>query len=802
MESQPASALLTPPPPGTRLGDFVLEEEIGRGGMGVVYRAWQESLQREVAVKLLRDSALAEPSLLERFRAEALAAAALQHPGIVRVHGSGEADGVFFYAMDYVEGRSLAEVVRDGGPLEPKRAAALAAEVADAMQHAHDMGVVHRDLKPSNVLVDAQGRARVLDFGLARREGSESLTVSGDVLGTPGYMSPEQAEGNRAASGAPAVDVFGVGAVLYFMLTGRAPFTGDSASEVLRRAADGVVTPPRTVNGQTPRALETVCLKCLRRAPGERYASAGEVAADLRRFLADESVLAQPVSVFRRGRDWLRRRPRTAAVLLILAAALVAGGLWLRHHWLYVREQEIVCVWAVRTVQGMEPVRVLSADEWQRRTVSTRLIRRGSRGPVVRYESIAGDGRVIPGGISAPFFEIASALPRQKLPLRAVLAYDDAGRVSEETLYDSTGGVAGRTRWIYPIGESAARTARVDYFDAAAAPLTGGTAAFSGRVHADARGEWVRVEFLDASGQPATADRGVYGRRMTREGGGLSNEVIYLDRDAHPMNNAEGVARVVETFSGDLRRKETRTFDASGRPVLRYGYHLAVEINDVAGATLERTHFKEDGTTAAHSLRPSERGAAKVSYRYGENGRIASITASGFAAGTGFAVKRETWTWPDAGGVLYAARTGFFDASGNPVRYQSGYLHAWTDYDAFRRPLRFGYDGFDPAVEGYWGETAVNTWGDSLRPDRVTWTYRNEDGTPARSPKGHLQAVEEYDARDRLLRITRTGYDGRVGYVKRVITVRYDSDTGTTETGRENAYFDEAGRSVEPNVGG
>jgi len=301
------------------LADCEIQAEIGRGGMGVVYRAWQRSLQREVAVKVLRDSVLAEPSLVARFRTEALAAAGLQHPGIVRVHGIGEEDGTVYFTMDFVEGKSLAQVLREDGPLLARRAAALAAEIADAIQHAHDMGVVHRDLKPSNVLLDTAGRARVLDFGLARCEGAEGLTLSGEVLGTPGYLSPEQAAGTKLAA-QPATDVFGLGAVLYAMLTGRAPFTGESHFDVLQQVMHDDPVSVRLLNASTPRDLETVCLKALSKEPHRRYATARDMADDLRRFLDGRPVAARPVSALGKAWRWARRHRALAAALAAVFA--------------------------------------------------------------------------------------------------------------------------------------------------------------------------------------------------------------------------------------------------------------------------------------------------------------------------------------------------------------------------------------------------------------------------------------------------------------------------------------------------
>ena len=325
---------LTPPPAlpaglGTLryFGNYELIEEIARGGMGVVYRARQVNLDREVAVKLLLHGALASPADIERFRTEAAAAASLQHPGIVAIHEIGEFEGQQYFSMDLIAGRDLAALTRDG-PLAARRAAELVAQAAAAVEHAHRHGVLHRDLKPSNVIVDAEGRPHLTDFGLARIGAADTgLTRTGDLLGTPGYMAPEQAGGPRGAIGVPA-DVYSLGAVLYHLLTGRAPFTGENVPEVLRQVAEADPVAPGLLNPQVPRDLETICLKCLRKEPAARYASASDLADDLGRFLRHEPIRARPVSPAERAWRWCRRNPAIAALATAVALLLltVAGG--------------------------------------------------------------------------------------------------------------------------------------------------------------------------------------------------------------------------------------------------------------------------------------------------------------------------------------------------------------------------------------------------------------------------------------------------------------------------------------------
>ena len=273
-------------------GDYEILAEIGRGGMGVVYRARQRSLDRTVAVKMLLRGDLASAADLARFRSEAEAAARLDHPGIVSIFEVGEHAGHPFYSMQLVEGTTLAKRLLEG-PLPPREAAAILAQVADAVQAAHDRGVLHRDLKPSNILIDSSGLPHVSDFGLAKRlEQDASVTYSGAILGTPCYMSPEQAAGSRGDVG-PASDVWSLGAILYQVLVGRPPFQASTAMDTLLAVLESDPPLPRSVDRGVNRDLELIALKSLQKPPDLRYASAAALAADLRAFLAGEPVAAR-----------------------------------------------------------------------------------------------------------------------------------------------------------------------------------------------------------------------------------------------------------------------------------------------------------------------------------------------------------------------------------------------------------------------------------------------------------------------------------------------------------------------------
>ena len=311
-----------PAVPLRNMGSYELLEVIGRGGMGTVYRAQHTRTGAERALKMISAGELASPTARRRFLQEAGAAAALQHPGIVTIHEAGAQDGMPFFVMDYVPGRTLADAVKEK-PMPPHAAAACMAKVAGAIQHAHESGVMHRDLKPSNILLDHLGEPRVADFGLARHVNSESsLTGSQQILGSPAYMSPEQAAGGTKNVTATN-DVYALGAVLYHLLTGRPPFQGDSPQAVLRQVSDDEPVPPRRILPTIPRDLETISLKCMEKNPARRYGSAAALAQDLQHFLHGEPILARPVSMAGR---WLRRARRNPA-LTAMGAVLVAGAI-------------------------------------------------------------------------------------------------------------------------------------------------------------------------------------------------------------------------------------------------------------------------------------------------------------------------------------------------------------------------------------------------------------------------------------------------------------------------------------------
>jgi serine/threonine protein kinase len=346
-------------PAASRLGDYRILRQVGRGGMGVVYEAEQVSLGRRVALKVLPLAAALDPRQLQRFRIEAQAAALLHHPRIVPIYAVGSDRGLHYYAMQFIDGPTLAEVIRDLArarkeqpDAEPptlatvpsasglsshgrdfaRAVARLGRQAAEAIEHAHSLGVLHRDLKPSNLMLDAHGDLWVTDFGLARVAANPDLTRTGDLVGTVRYMSPEQAAGNRVVDARS--DIYSLGVTLYELLTLCPAFDGSDRQAVLRAIAQDEPTVPRRLDPTIPRDLETIILKAMAKEPPSRYATAGELAADLDRFLADQSIRARRPGPIELAARWGRRhRPvvATAVTVMLLMLAIAAGLLWREH---------------------------------------------------------------------------------------------------------------------------------------------------------------------------------------------------------------------------------------------------------------------------------------------------------------------------------------------------------------------------------------------------------------------------------------------------------------------------------------
>jgi hypothetical protein len=347
-------------PVARRFGDYELLEKIGQGGMGVVYRARQHGLERDVALKLLAAGPWASEEFVARFRREARSAARMQHPNIVEIYEFGHRDGLNYFSMRLIEGRSLAQQLQAGGPLPARAAATLLRTLAEAMDYAHRLGVLHLDLKPANVLLAPNGTPLIADFGLARRidaghDGSE------EISGTPSYMAPEQAQLASHPLSA-STDIYGLGAILYECLAGRAPFLGSDAHAVLERVIAEAPVAPRTLRRDCPRDLEAICLKCLAKAPAQRYATARALADDLQRFLDNRAVSVRPLTLPQRALRWSRREPRVAVAVFVAFAALAIGFAVATRQWREAEAQRNAAL-AAETAARAERDRAAIASE-------------------------------------------------------------------------------------------------------------------------------------------------------------------------------------------------------------------------------------------------------------------------------------------------------------------------------------------------------------------------------------------------------------------------------------------------------
>jgi hypothetical protein len=330
----PEASLDAAAAPGPVVPGYEVLGELGRGGMGVVYRARHLKLNRVVALKMVLAGGHAGPDDLTRFLGEAEAVAALQHPHIVQLYEFGQHDGLPFFTLEFVPGGSLTDKLSET-TLTPKEAARLVEQLAHGVHYAHGKGIVHRDLKPGNVLLAEDGTPKVTDFGLAKRlEVGTGLTASGAIMGTPTYMAPEQAGGHGKRVG-PLADVYALGAILYECLTGRPPFKAATALDTILQVVSEEPASVRQLQPGAPADLETICHRCLQKEPGKRYASAEELAEDLRRFQAGEPIRARPVSAWERTWKWVRRRPAEAglvgAVVLVVLVGLAGAGVYVRY---------------------------------------------------------------------------------------------------------------------------------------------------------------------------------------------------------------------------------------------------------------------------------------------------------------------------------------------------------------------------------------------------------------------------------------------------------------------------------------
>ena len=694
---------------GRVVGDYEIIDELGRGGMGVVYRARQITLNRVVGLKMLTGHY--GPDELTRFLAEAETAAGLHHTNIIQIYEVGEFDGAPFYSMEYVESGSLADRLRNG-PMDDREAARLLISVARALHFAHRNEIVHRDMKPANVLLDPEGVPKVADFGIAKRlTANTALTLSGAVIGTPTYMAPEQAKGTSREVGARA-DVYSLGAILYEMLAGRPPFLPDETETALsvRVITEDPVSPAFYRPG-VPRDLETICMKCLEKEPRDRYESAAAFAEDLRRYLDDESIVARPPTTVVRTVKWIRRNPWrfVAATVLVLGLAWGAHSLW---QWEFYERPRLEYASAVDFINGsLEPVGTLDAKELSRTPIYLRLTRSGRSGSIALAEVLNSRGypavlRPVHNIDPIPTYMegLMGAQPNsEKTPESTKVEFlHSEGKLAEVRARDRNGSVVWRMVYDREVAEAApgvvgARYVNIQGFNAASR-----SAATNLRIQRDTQGRDVKIAFFNAIGEATPNGEGVYGYQAERNQAGRTTLLTNLDREGKPMANRAGLTALAFTWDGDSRVTKVEVRDGDGRPALSNGVAASTIEYDAAGNAIRQTRLGADGKLARpqgdwalQEIARNERGEV-VGRKYfkGEAGDATTLFSEWTIAYDEFGHPADIRTagatnWRTAfrrdarGNVVEET---YLDAEGRPVTSEAGYAIK-------KRAYEFGADG-------------------------------------------------------------------------------------------------------------
>ena len=752
---------------GTTFCGYEIEGELGRGGMGVVYRARQAKLNRTVALKML--SGHYGPDELKRFLAEAETAARLQHTNIVHIYEVGENEGVPFFSMEFVEGGSLADRLRKNGPPPMREAAALMMSLARALHFAHQHSVVHRDMKPGNVLMDSDGVPKVADFGIAKRLSDDSaLTLSGAIIGTPAYMAPEQAKGTSRHVG-PAADVYALGAMLYEMLTGRPPFLPEDSEEAITiRVMTESPVSPAYHRPQVPRDLETICMKCIEKEPRDRYNSAAALAEDLRRFLDDEPILARPPTRLVTTMRWVRRHPwkfTLWAALLLLAGA--GGQKW--WHWeMYERlrfEYAVALDWVG---DHPDPAVRLTADEAARREVSLRLTRHGRRGMVTRVEALNPRGH--PAAV-LQFFDY-DVLPNW---IDGVLGMHDftlhKGEVTEfllsyrdRELVETTGlDRNGRPIWRALFDRSKSGV-RARFFGGRGFEFAGREAGASlVELDRDAAGRYVRARFLNNSGEAAKNGEGAYGYDITRDARGRVVRFMNLGRDGHPAPNRLGVHGLAFTLDAQDRATGVTYLDSEGSPTAQGGITMMQKKYDAAGNVVQ-TRFTDEKGQFTHSG-----GLAQIDFARNERGQMTEQINRRLASdGTLAVASRRVIAYDDFG---YVADLQMIGAGTSRLRYRS---------DAVGNVLEEGWlDAAGQPILGPEGwAIRRRSLGEVANPPgwREVETLLGPDGAKIFCTAGHHRRISETDPNGNLRRLVYDDNDpARFKYFRYVADTKYDT---------------------------
>jgi hypothetical protein len=751
------------------IGDYEIKGELGRGGMGVVYRARQISLNRMVALKMLTGHY--GPDELRRFLAEAETAAGLHHTNIIQIYEVGDVEGAPFFSMEYVESGSLADQLRTG-PIEERDAAQLLVSVARALHFAHRNGVVHRDLKPANILLDPEDVPKVADFGIAKRlTANAALTQSGAVIGTPTYMAPEQARGTSRDVGA-AADVYSLGAILYEMLAGRPPFLpeDDETALTVRVITEDPVSPAFYRPGVS-RELETICLKCLEKEPASRYESAAALAEDLRRYLDDESILAKPPTTVVRTMKWIRRHPWRFVSRAALLAAVIVGGIWL-YDWEFYQRARTEFAAAVDFVNGgLDSTAPLTKDQASRRAFNLRLTRRGRAGQITRVEVLNPRGhpavlRRLQLGEAIPIYieGISGVQPNAEKAVESssVEFTYDGKQAREATARDRNGGVLWRVLYERTDNPAIARAHFVNVrgFDAAHA-----TGASHLEFERDSSGHDLKVNFFSGAGQPTPNGEGVYGYKMERDRQGQISRLTNLDAEGKAMANRAGIVAYAITRDNAGRPIRIERQDGEGKPATVDGVTASAIEYDATGNPIRTSQLGLEGSPArnykdwiAQEIGFDELGEVVLAkyFRLGTDDKVApaaewsaSYDDRGYPTEvrlTGPSSFRFGMQWDERGNLTEEKA---LDDSGRPVVNDRGYAIKKLSY-------KFGPEGmfwderyFDGAGAKSYGKAGYHRLTNQFSSTGALRRQTMEELDPSRFHYARDVSEPEYDAQGR-----------------------------------------------------
>jgi len=699
--------------PEPALPGYQILSLLGYGGMGVVYKARQMATDRIVALKLIAAGPRARPSDLARFRTENQAISRVTHPHIVKVWEVGEQQGLPYAALEYMDRGNLREHIEDN-PLPPRLAAELVELLANAAQQAHTAGIIHRDLKPANVLLTTPaakdpllglasvrllGVPKISDFGLAKQiDGDGANTRTGAVLGTPSYMAPEQAEGRTKYVG-PTTDIYSLGAILYECLTGRPPFHGETVMETLDQVRYQEPVPPSRLRPDMPREREIICLKCLSKRPRDRYASANELAQDLRRYLDGQPILARPPSAWVRLVQRTFREPSTVAVVALTISLMLIVGLLVQSLVAVPRpivepipvmpgvaKTETAYFAAVgRRWGALEGIHRLTEAEAQRRQRSFRFTLRDGAvekvesvdwlgrpstnhnvRPVLDRQSSAGVDRLNPGAGPVPISSLAVLVSPQAadLPEELVCTWeylrDDKGRVLRERARD----LANRVVWTFqfasfnPTGSVAPQSATGFYPDSRDYPRARSS---SGATHVEIvftpDGLPREVRYRGGPGKPRPDNEGIFGRKFTHDRNGMVQSESLLGAEDEPMLHPGGFARIERVWDDEGNHVETSYLDLREKPALAFGSLVRSKTKyDNNGNPVRRETFGPDGKpTVIVRMNYDVRGHLLAEETL--NGEEKLISRNGPA--------RREYTYDDDGNCTRVAN---FDPDGKPAR--------------------------------------------------------------------------------------------------------------------------------------